>query len=194
MGESGTRCSEESRSNGHGEREERGNPDAPTDEVESLHQLPKAELRYQEGPLPATVHRPNPGTTGRIGLLLLSRRIFGQQSDCYPHWRSREDDIHMSFWHFCLQTHATQTVQCPHDLPTMHDDNLFWLSWRKLRSFHGQFLRLWKQLQKLSCSPDEDTGGMRQETTGTQLGEIPLDSTRGSSARAYRLAQRLRNG
>ena len=71
MGESGTCCSEESRSNGHDEQEGRGNLDAPTDEVESLHRLPKAELHNQEGPLLATVHRPNPGPTGRIELLLL---------------------------------------------------------------------------------------------------------------------------
>ena len=83
MGESGTRCSEESRSNGQDEREGRGNLDTPSDEVESLHQLPEAELRDQEGPLPSTVHRPNPGPTGRIKLLLLPQRILGLQSDCY---------------------------------------------------------------------------------------------------------------
>ena len=77
MGESGTRCSEESRSNGYDERERRGNPDAPTDEVEGLHRLSEAELCDQEGPLPATVHRPDLGPTGRIKLLLLPRRILG---------------------------------------------------------------------------------------------------------------------
>ena len=77
MGESGTCCSEESRSKGHDEREGRGNPDALTDKVESLHRLPKAELRDQEGLLHATVHRPNPGPTARIELLLLPRRILG---------------------------------------------------------------------------------------------------------------------
>ena len=77
MGESGTYSSEESRSKSHDERERRGNPDAPTDEVESLHRLSKAELRDQEGPLPATVHRPNPGLTGMIELLLLSQCILG---------------------------------------------------------------------------------------------------------------------
>ena len=34
---------------------------------------------------------------------------------------------------------------------------------------------------------------MRQETTGTQVGEIPLHGTRGSSARAHRLGQSLRS-
>ena len=77
MGESGTRRPKESRSNGHDERERRGNPDAPTDEVEGLHRLSKAELRDQEGPLPAAVHRLDPGPTGRIQLLLLPRRILG---------------------------------------------------------------------------------------------------------------------
>ena len=83
MGESGTRCSEESRSNRHDEREGRGNLDAPTDEVESLHRLQETELRNQEGQLSATVHRPNPGPAGRIELLMLPRWIFGLQSDCY---------------------------------------------------------------------------------------------------------------
>ena len=83
MGEFGTRHFEESQSNGHDEREGRGNSDTPSEKVESLHRLPKAELRDQEGPLLATVHRPNPGPTGRIELLLLSRRIFGLQSDCH---------------------------------------------------------------------------------------------------------------
>ena len=128
MGESNTRCYEESRSNGHDEREGRGNPDAPTDQEESLHRLPKAELRDQEGTLPATVHLPNPGLTGKIKLLLLSRRIFGLQSDCYPPRQSREDDVHMSFWHLRFQTHAIRTVQRPRDLPTMHDGNLLRLS------------------------------------------------------------------
>ena len=77
MGESGTRRPEESRSNGYDEREGRGNPDAPTDEVEGLHRLLEAELRDQEGSLPATVHRPDPGPTGKIQLLLLPRRILG---------------------------------------------------------------------------------------------------------------------
>ena len=45
MGESGTRCYKESQSNGYDERERRGNLDKPTDEVEGLHRLPKAELR-----------------------------------------------------------------------------------------------------------------------------------------------------
>ena len=76
MSESGTCCYEESRSNGHDEQEGRGNLDALTDKVESLHRLPKVELSDQEGRLPATVHRPNPGPIGRIELLLLSRRIF----------------------------------------------------------------------------------------------------------------------
>ena len=35
---------------------------------------------------------------------------------------------------------------------------------------------------------------MRQETIGTQLGELPFHDTRGSSARAHRLGQRLRSG
>ena len=77
MGESGTRCSEESRSNGHDEREGQGNPDTPSDEVEGLHRLQEAELHDQEGPLPTSVHQPNPGPTGRIKLILLCRRIFG---------------------------------------------------------------------------------------------------------------------
>ena len=77
MGEFGTRRPEESQSNGYDEREGRGNPDAPTDKVEGLHLLPEAELRDQEGPLPATVHRPDPGPTGRIQLLLLPQRILG---------------------------------------------------------------------------------------------------------------------
>ena len=77
MGEFGTRRPEESQSNSHDERERRGNPDAPTDEVEGLHRLPEAELRDQEGPLLATVHRPDPGPTSRIKLLLLPRRILG---------------------------------------------------------------------------------------------------------------------
>ena len=125
ISESGTHCSEESRSNGHDQREGRGNLDVPTEEVESLHQLPKAELYDQERPLPAIVHRPNPGPTGTIELLLLSRRILELQPDCYPPRRSREDDVHMFFWHLRFQTHAIRTVQRPRDLPTMHDGNLF---------------------------------------------------------------------
>ena len=78
MGESGTRRSEESRSNGHDEQERRGNPDVPIDEVEGLHRLPEAELRDQEGPLPSTVHRPDLGLTSRIQLLLIPRWILGQ--------------------------------------------------------------------------------------------------------------------
>ena len=76
MGESGTHCSEESRSNHHDERKGRGNLDTPSDKVESLHRLPEAELRDQEGPLSTSVYRPNPGLTGRIKLLLLPRWIF----------------------------------------------------------------------------------------------------------------------
>ena len=41
-------CSEESQSNGYDEREGRGNPDAPTDEVEGLHRLSEVELCDQE--------------------------------------------------------------------------------------------------------------------------------------------------
>ena len=77
MGESGTRRSEESRSNGHDKRERRGNPDASTDEVEGLHRLSEVEHRNQEGPLPATVHRPDPRPTRRIELHLIRRRIIG---------------------------------------------------------------------------------------------------------------------
>ena len=42
----------------------------------------------------------------------------------------REDDVHMSFWHLHLQTHAIRTVQRPRDLPSMHDGYLLRLSWR----------------------------------------------------------------
>ena len=45
MGESGTHCSEESRSNYYDEQEGWENLDTPTEEVESLHGLPEAELR-----------------------------------------------------------------------------------------------------------------------------------------------------
>ena len=98
MGESSACCSEESWCNDHDEREGRQNLDAPIHEVESLHRLTKAELRDQEGPLPATIHRPNPGP------LLLSWRIFGLQPDCYPPRKSREDNVHLSFWHLRLQS------------------------------------------------------------------------------------------
>ena len=77
MGECGARCSEESLSNGHDEREKRGNSDTSSNKVESLHQLPEAELRDQEGPFPSLVHQPNPEPTSRIKLLLLPQRIFG---------------------------------------------------------------------------------------------------------------------
>ena len=66
MGESGARCSKESWSNGHDERERRGDPDTHSDEMESLHRLSEAELHNEEGPLPSTVHRRNPEPSGRI--------------------------------------------------------------------------------------------------------------------------------
>ena len=106
MGESGTRSSEESQSNDHDEREGQENPDTPSDEVESLHRLPEAELRNQEGPLSSSIYRPNSGPTGRIELLMFPRRIFGLQSDCHSSRRLREDDVHMSLCHIRLQTHA----------------------------------------------------------------------------------------
>ena len=56
MSESGARCSEESQSNGHDERERRGNPDTPSDEMKSLHRLSEVELHNEEGPLPSTVY------------------------------------------------------------------------------------------------------------------------------------------
>ena len=55
MSESGARCSEESWSNGHDGRERRGDPDTPSNKMESLHRLSKAELR-NNGPLPSPVH------------------------------------------------------------------------------------------------------------------------------------------
>ena len=100
--------------------------------------LSKAELCNEEGPLPATVHRPNPGPTSKISLLLLSGRIFSLQLDCDSFRRSREDDVHMSFWHIGLQTHAIWTVQCPRNLSILHDGNLLRLSWRQLGGFHGR--------------------------------------------------------
>ena len=66
MGEFGARCFEKSWSNGHDQRERRGDPDTPCDEMESLYRLPEAELHNEQGPLPSTVHWPNPGPTGRI--------------------------------------------------------------------------------------------------------------------------------
>ena len=100
MGESGAHCSEESRSNGHDEREGRGDLDMPIDELESLHRLSKAELRNEEGPISSPVHRLNPGPTGRIKLLLLFGRIFGLQPDCNSFQRSREDDVHFGTFAF----------------------------------------------------------------------------------------------
>ena len=116
MGESGARCSEESWSNDHDKEERRGDLDTPSNEMKSLHQLSKTELHKKEGPLPSSIHRPNLGQTRRIKLLLLSGRIFGLQLNCNSSRRSREDDIHMSFWHIRLQTHAIRTVQRPRDL------------------------------------------------------------------------------
>ena len=91
----------------------------------------------------------------------------------------------MSFWHIRLQTHGIRTVQCPRDLLTMYDNDLLRLPWRQFRSFHGRLQRLWKQFRELSCSPDQDPGGLCQDTTGAKLGKISLHGTRGSSARAY---------
>ena len=194
MGESGTRCFEESRSNGHDEREGRRDPDTPSDEVESLHRLSEAELHDQEGPLPSPVYRPNPGPTGRIKLLLLPRWIFRLQSDFYSSRRSREDDIHMSVSHICLQTHTIRIMQRPRNLSTMYDGDLLRLSWQKFRGFRGWFQRLWKRFQEFSGSPDQDPWGLRQETACAKLGKIPLHCTGGSSARAYHLGQRTRGG
>ena len=127
-------------------------------------------------------------------LLMLPRRIFGLQSDCYSSQRSREDNIHMSFWHLCIQTHVIQTVQRPRNIWTMHDGSLIWLFWRQFRSFHGRLQCLWKRFWELSCSVDKDIGGMRQETTGVKLGKIPLHGTRESGAQAYHLEQRTGGG
>ena len=71
MGESGAHFSEESQSNDHDDRERQGDPDTPSDEMESLHRLSEAELRNEEGSLHAPVHRLNPRPTGRIKLLML---------------------------------------------------------------------------------------------------------------------------
>ena len=161
MGESTAHCSEEIWSNGYDKRERRGDPDTPSNEMERLHRLSKAELYIEEGPLPSPIHRPNPGPTGRIKLLLLSRRIFGLQPDCDSSRQSREDEVHMSFWHIRLHTHVIRTVQHPRDLSTMYDGNLIRLSWRQLRGFHGKLQRLWKRLWELSCTPDQDHGGLR---------------------------------
>ena len=100
----------------------------------------------------------------------------------------------MSFWHLRLQTHAIRTVQRPRDLSTIHDGSLLRLSWQQFRSFYRRLQRLWKRFREFSCSPDEDTICMRQETTGVKLGKISLHGTRGSSARAYRLEQRTGGG
>ena len=66
-------------SNDHDERERQGDLDMPYDEIESLHRLSKAELRNEEGSLPSTIHRPNPGQIGRIKLLFLLGWIFELQ-------------------------------------------------------------------------------------------------------------------
>ena len=84
MGESSACCPKESWSNGHDERERRGDLDTPFNEMESLHRLSKVELRNEEGSLPSTAHRPNPGPTGRIKLLSLPGWIFRLQPDCDP--------------------------------------------------------------------------------------------------------------
>ena len=81
MGDSGARCSEESWSNSHDERERRGDPDTALDQIESLHRLSKAELCNEERTLPSPIHQLNPGLAGRIELLLLPRRIFRLQPD-----------------------------------------------------------------------------------------------------------------
>ena len=175
-----SRCSKESLTNSHDEWERRGDLDTPSEKIESLHWLSQAELCNEEGSLLAPVHRPNPRPSGRIELLLLPRWIFGLQPDCDSSPRSREDDVHMSFWHI-------------HPL-TMYDGNLLWLSWRQLRSFHGWLQHLWKWHWELSCSPNQDPGGLRQETTGASLGKIPLHGTWGSSVRAHHLRQRTRGG
>ena len=47
--------------------------DTPSDEMEILHRLSEVELRYEERPLPSPIHRPNPGATVKIKLLLLPR-------------------------------------------------------------------------------------------------------------------------
>ena len=81
--------------------------------MEGLHRLSNAELYNKKGPLPFPIHRPNPRPTGRIKLLPLPQRILGLQPDCDSSRRSREDDVHMSFWHIRLQMHAIRTVQRP---------------------------------------------------------------------------------
>ena len=81
MGESGARCSKETWSNGHDERERQEDLDTSSDETDSMHRLSEAELCNEEGPLPSTVHRLNPGPTSRIKLLMLLGRIFGLQPD-----------------------------------------------------------------------------------------------------------------
>ena len=185
---------EESRSNGHDEREGWRDPNTTSDEMESLHRLLEVELCHEKRPLPSPIHPPNPRPTGMIKLLLLPWQIFGLKSECYSSQRSREGNIHMSVWHLCIQTHAIWTVQRPCNFLTMHDGNLLRLSWRQFRSFHGWLQCLWKWFWELSCSPDENPGGMRQEMTSVKLGKIPPHGTRGTSAWAYRLGQRTRGG
>ena len=84
MGESSISCSKESLSNGHDERERRGDLDTRFDEIETLHRLSKAKLHNEEGSLLSTIYRPDPRPTGGIKLVLLLGWIFGLQSDCNP--------------------------------------------------------------------------------------------------------------
>ena len=74
----------------------------PFDEMESLHRLSDVELRNEEGSIPSIVHRPNLGPFGKTRLLLLLGWIFRLQTDCNSFGRSREEDVHMSFWHIFL--------------------------------------------------------------------------------------------
>ena len=82
----------------------------------------------------------------------------------------------------------------PRDISMMHDGNLLRLAWWQLGSFHGRLLRLWKRLRQLFGSPNQDLGGLCQETTGVKLGKISFRGERGSSARAYPLGKRTRGG
>ena len=60
MGESRARGFKEGRSYGDRERQGRGYPNMPSDEVASLYRLPEVERRNIEGSLNVAIHRSNP--------------------------------------------------------------------------------------------------------------------------------------
>jgi len=104
--------------------------------------------------------------------ITVSCRVLSIQLDSDSSPEPRKGHVYLSIWDLCVSLNAFWVVQCPCNIPTLHDEYVFQHGWTFSWDLHGWFLHLWKLIWPMPSPLRTCSLALRWEEFDTKLEEL----------------------